>query len=155
MLSAPRAAFALAEAGQLPRWIARIHPTRHTPGAAVALYATAVVLVSASGSFKQLVVLSVAGTLLLYLIVCLGVLRLRARCVMQAGTPFVAPGGALVPIAAAAIIVWLLSTLAWRELIAGGAFVLVTAAIYAARDYRTGRAGAGIRIDRPAEGSVA
>lgn len=134
MLSAPRAAFALAEAGQLPRWIAWIHPTRHTPAGAIALYATAVVLVSASGSFKQLVVLTVTGTLLLYLIVCLGVLRLRARGVMQAGEPFVAPGGALVPIGAASIIVWLLSTLTWRELIASGAFVAVTAAIFAMRE---------------------
>lgn len=142
MLSSPRAAFALAEAGQFPRWVARIHPTRHTPVAAIAFYATAVVLVSASGSFRQLVVLTVAGMLLLYLIVCLGVLRLRARGVMQAGAPFVAPGGPFVPIAAAGIIIWLLSSLAWRELIAGSAFVLVTAAVYAAREVRSRRAAA-------------
>lgn len=141
MLSSPRIAFALAEVGQLPRWIARIHPTRHTPATAIALYATAVVLVSASGTFKQLVVLTVAGSLLLYLIVCLGVLRLRAMDVRQAGLPFVAPGGPLAPVAAAAIIVWLLSTLEWRELTAGTAFVAVTATIFAARE-RWNRAGA-------------
>lgn len=146
MLSAPRAAFALAEAGQLPRWIAWVHPTRHTPAAAIALYAAAVVLVSASGSFKQLVIFTVAGTLLLYLIVCLGVLRLRAKAVIEAEAPFVAPGGALVPIAAAAIIVWLLSTLGQNELIAGGAFVLVTAAIYAVREARR-RAPSGVSRD--------
>ena len=39
------------------------------------------------------------------------------------------------PIAAAAIIVWLLSTLAWRELAAGGAFIAVTAAIFAVREW--------------------
>jgi len=155
MLSAPRSAFALAEAGQLPRWIARIHPTRHTPVAAIGLYATAVVLVSASGSFKQLVVLTVAGTLLLYLIVCLGVLRLRAKGVMQAGAPFVAPGGPLVPLAAAGIIVWLLSTLAWRELIAGAAFVAVTAAIYAVREFLRARGPAGVRLDCGREGAAA
>ncbi|WP_430388365.1 APC family permease [Blastomonas fulva] len=143
MFSSPRTAFALAEAGQLPRWIARIHPTRHTPSNAITLYATAVVLVSASGSFKQLVVLTVSGTLLLYLIVCLGVLRLRALDVRQAGTPFVAPGGALVPVAAAGIIVWLLSTLEARELLTGSAFVLVTAAIYQVRQIR-GRAAPGV-----------
>lgn len=151
MLSSPRAAFALAEAGQLPRSIARIHPSRHTPYAAICFYAAAVVLVSASGSFRQIAVFSVAGTLLLYLIVCLGVLRLRAKGVMQAGAPFVAPGGPLVPIAAAGIIVWLLSTLAWRELIAGCAFILVTAAIYAAREVRN-RAAAGVPKDLHREG---
>ena len=134
MLSAPRTLFALAEAGQLPRSFAHIHPERKTPAVAIGLYATAVVLVSASGSFKQLVILTVAGSLFLYLIVCLGVLRLRAKGVAQAGTPFIAPGGALVPVAAAAIILWLLSTLAWKELLAGGLFVLATAVIYAARE---------------------
>lgn len=85
MLSSPRTAFALAQAGQLPRWVARIPPTRHTPHVAIILYGTAVVLVTLSGTFRQIVVLTVAGTLLLYLIVCLGVFRLRARNVAQAG----------------------------------------------------------------------
>ena len=137
MLSSPRSAFALAQAGQLPRWVARINPSRHTPHVAIVLYAMAVVLITVSGTFKQIVVLTVAGTLLLYLIVCLGVLRLRAKNVAQAGKPFVAPGGPLVPIAAAGIIVWLLSTLAWRELAAGGVFVIVTGAIFMARQFRT------------------
>ena len=154
MLASPRAVYALAEAGQLPRWVAQIHPARHTPAVAIGLYATAVVLVSASGSFRQLVVLTVAGTLLLYLIVCLGVLRLRARAVVQAGAPFIAPGGPVVPIAAAGIIMWLLSTLAWRELIAGVAFVLVAAAIYAARAYRS-QMTVGLATDRPAQGDLA
>lgn len=136
MMATPRVAFALAQAGQLPRWVARVHPRRHTPIAAIALYATAIVLVSATGSFRQIAMLGVAGTLSLYLIVCLGLLRLRARNVREAGTPFVAPGGALVPIAAAGIIGWLLSTLAWRELIAGATFISVTAVIYASREFR-------------------
>lgn len=133
MLSSPRSAYALAEAGQLPRVIARVHPVRHTPMVAIVLYATAVVLLAATGSFKQIALLAVGGTLAMYLIVCLGVLRLRAKGVAEAGLPFVAPGGALVPVAAAAIIVWLLSTLAWRELAAGGVFVGVTALIFAMR----------------------
>jgi amino acid transporter len=134
MLSSPRGMFALAEAGQLPRRLAYVHPRRHTPVAAIGTYAAAVVLVAASGSFRQLVLLTVTGTLTVYLIVCLGVLRLRRKCVRLADAPFVAPGGPVVPLAAAGIIVWLLSTLAWRELVAGGVFVAVTAAIFAARE---------------------
>jgi amino acid transporter len=138
MLSSPRSAYALAEAGQLPRSIAYIHPTRHTPVVAIALYATAVVLVAATGSFRQIAVLAVAGTLAMYLIVCLGVLRLRAKGVAQAGAPFVAPGGSLVPLAAVAMTVWLLSTLAWRELAAGGLFIAVSAAIFLLRGRKAG-----------------
>jgi amino acid transporter len=135
MLSSPRAVFALAEAGQLPGQLAAIHPRRHTPVAAIAFYATAVVLVSASGSFRQLMLLAVVGTLIVYLIVCLGVLQLRRQGVRLADAPFVVPGGPVVPLAAAGIIVWLLSTLAVRELVAGGVFVAVTAAIFAVRQF--------------------
>lgn len=143
MLSSPRSLYALAEAGQFPRSVAYIHPTRHTPVVAIALYGTAVVLVAATGSFKQIAVLAVAGTLVMYLIVCLGVLRLRARGVAEAGPPFVAPGGMLVPLAAVAMIVWLLSTLAWRELAAGCLFIALTAAIFTAHE-RAKRGSAGI-----------
>src|SRR6185369_13212752 len=105
MLSSPRIGYALAQAGQLPRCVGYVHPRRHTPALAIVLYAVLVVLVT------------VAGTLLLYLITCLGVLRLRAKGVAMSGTPFIAPGGVTVPLVAAAITIWLLSTLARAELL--------------------------------------
>ncbi|MDI1363767.1 MAG: APC family permease [bacterium] len=132
LLSSPRIGYALAHAGQLPRFIGAVHPRFGTPAVAIVLYAALVVVLAASGSFQQIALLSVAGTLVLYLICCLGVLRLRAKGVAEAGTPFVAPGGAFAPLAAAAIIVWLLSTLAWRELAAVTAFVAVAATVYVA-----------------------
>lgn len=131
LLSSPRIGYALAHTGQLPRFVGAVHPRFGTPAVAIVLYATLVVILAASGSFRQIALLSVAGTLVLYLICCLGVLRLRAKGVAEAGAPFVAPGGAVAPLAAAAIIVWLLSTLAWRELAAVAAFVTVAAVVYA------------------------
>ena len=59
---------------------------------AIILYAVLVVVVTASGTFRQIAVLATAGTLLLYLIACLSVLRLRTKGVAGNGTPFVAPG---------------------------------------------------------------
>jgi APA family basic amino acid/polyamine antiporter len=130
-LSSPRVGFALARAGQMPGWLGYVHPERRTPVAAIILYAVLVVVVTASGTFRQIAVLATAGTLLLYLIACLSVLRLRTKGIAGNGTPFVAPGGAVVPLAASAIIVWLLSTLAWNELVATLVFVLVATIIYA------------------------
>jgi amino acid transporter len=130
-LSSPRVGFALARAGQLPSWVGYIHPQRRTPVAAIILYAVLVVVITASGTFRQIAVLATAGTLLLYLIACLSVLRLRTKGVAGNGTPFVAPGGAVVPLAASAIIVWLLSTLARYELVATLIFVAVAAVAYA------------------------
>lgn len=136
MLCSPRIAYALARAGQLPRFLGSIHPRFGTPTIAIGLYTALVVVLASSGSFRQIATLSVAGTLVLYLICCLGVLRLRlrARGVAQAGMPFVAPGGVFVPLAAAAIIVWLITTLARGELIATLVFIGAAGAIYWARD---------------------
>jgi amino acid transporter len=133
IFSSPRIAHALAHSGQLPRVLGTVHPRFATPAVSIALYAVAVIAVAASGSFRQIAVLAVAGTLVLYLICCLGVLRLRAGNVGAAGSPFVAPGGPIVPVATATVIVWLLSTLAVREMLATLSFVIVAAAFYYAR----------------------
>jgi hypothetical protein len=46
------------------------------------------------------------------------------------GEPFHAPGGSFVPLAASAIIVWMLTTLEWRELAAAIALVAVSGTGY-------------------------
>jgi APA family basic amino acid/polyamine antiporter len=68
--------------------------------------------------------------LVLYLICCLGLLRLRARNVTMDGEPFHAPGGWLVPLAASLIIVWMLTTLRWQELVGAFVIVAVSAVVY-------------------------
>ena len=78
--------------------------------------------------------LGTSGTLVLYLICCLGLLRLRARGVATSGPPFRAPGGSFVPLAASAIILWLLSTLAWAELAAAMFLVVASGGVYALRE---------------------
>jgi amino acid transporter len=136
MLCSPRNVYALADRRQLPATLATVHPRFKTPAVAVASYALVCALVAWSGSFRQLVVLSTAGTLVLYLICCLGLFRLRARDVAAAGTPFRAPGGPFVPLAAIVIILWMLSTLAWTELAATALLVVVSAAGYALVEWR-------------------
>lgn len=133
MLGSPRIAYALARSGQLPRIVGHIHSRFDTPVVAIWLYSTLVILVALSGTFQQIAVLAVAGTLVSYLICCLGVIRLRALGIGADRRPFVTPGGWLVPIAAAMMIVWLLTTLAARELAATLAFVTVTGVIYSIR----------------------
>jgi basic amino acid/polyamine antiporter, APA family len=133
MLGSPRVVHALAHAGQMPRVCGAEHRRFKTPAVAIALYAIAVIVVAASGSFRQIAVLAVAGTLVLYMICCLGVLRLRARKIADGEAPFIVPGGPVVPIAAAVIICWLLSTLALKEMLATGTLVGVAAVIFYAR----------------------
>jgi basic amino acid/polyamine antiporter, APA family len=122
-LSSPRTLLALAEHGQLPRALSSVHPRFGTPAASIVTYTVLCALVAWTGSFRPLVIVATSGTLLLYLVCCLGLLRLRAKRVETDGEPFRAPGGPFVPIAASAIIVWMLTTLELKELTA--AFVLV------------------------------
>jgi len=86
------------------------------------------------------VVAATSETLMLYAICCLGVLRLRTKNVAETETPFLAPGGALVPLLASAIIVWMLSTLAWKELFSALALVAISAIVYAVKEQSTRRA---------------
>ena len=56
MLSSPRIAYALGQSGRLPRVLGAVHPRFATPAVAIAFYATAVIAVAASGSFRQIAV---------------------------------------------------------------------------------------------------
>ncbi|RYG57652.1 MAG: APC family permease [Alphaproteobacteria bacterium] len=129
-LTSPRVLFALGEARQLPRMFARVHPRYETPAVAIVVYATVAFILAISGTFRELVILATSGTLILYLMCCLGVLRMRAKRVAMAGPPFIAPGGPIVPLAASALILVLLWTLSWRELMASMVAVAVSATIY-------------------------
>jgi amino acid transporter len=139
MLGSPRVFVALAERQQLPRMLATVHSRLRTPAHAISIYAAVAAVAAASGTFRQLVVLSTSGTLLLYVIACLGLLRLRARRVAAFGPCFRAPGGSLVPLAASGIIIWLLSTLSWTELLATLAVVAAAGAAYANVELRRKR----------------
>jgi amino acid transporter len=130
MLCSPRSLYALAEAGQLPRQLAVVHPRFGTPVVAVVVYCSLCFVAAISSSFRQLVIVSSSGTLLLYLICCIGLLRLRARNVAMEGEPFRAPGGPLVPLVASAIMIWMLTTLEWKELVAAAGLVVAAGAIY-------------------------
>ncbi|MGA2842723.1 MAG: APC family permease [Steroidobacteraceae bacterium] len=129
-LSSPRTLLALAEQGQLPRALSSIHPRFGTPAASIVTYTILCAVVAWTGSFRQLVIVASSGTLLMYLICCLGLLRLRAKRIAMDGEPFHAPGGSFVPLAASAIIVWMLTTLEWRELIAAFTLVAVSGTVY-------------------------
>jgi basic amino acid/polyamine antiporter, APA family len=117
VLCSPRAIYALAVRGQLPRPLAALHPRTGTPSVAVGLYALVATLLTLSGSFRALALLSSCTTFLMYLVTCFSLLRLRARGVAQAGAPFRAPGGTLLPLVTAALVLGLLLAVPARQLL--------------------------------------
>jgi APA family basic amino acid/polyamine antiporter len=116
MLGSPRALFALARDGTLPSALARVHPRFHTPHVAIVVYAALVGAVAVSSRFTELAIVANVAILTLYLLCALASYQLQRRDVRTDGTPFVLPGGFLIPLAAAGAIVWLVSQATIREL---------------------------------------
>jgi L-asparagine transporter-like permease len=81
------------------------------------------------GTFDQLAAVSGGAICLVYVVVALAAWRLQRRGVAERGAPFALPGGGIVPLLAAAIMVAILYTLPvaeWRAIaISLAALVLV------------------------------
>ena len=130
MLGTPRAVFALARDGILPNALARIHPRFRTPSVAIVTYAAIVATLAISSSFTQLAILANVGSLSLYLLCVIASYELQRRDVRGSVTPFTTPGGPLVPILAAAAIVWLLSQATAREFIIEAIVLAAASGLY-------------------------
>jgi amino acid transporter len=151
MLGTPRAWYAFARDGILPAAMARIHPRFHTPHVAIVVYACIVGTVAISSSFAQLAVLANVAALSLYLMCVVALFELQRRDIRADGTPFAVPGGPAIPIAAVAVIVWLLSNATRREFTVEAAVLAVASLVYLVRrgtlrvagDRRAGRGAGG------------
>ena len=82
------------------------------------------------GGLKQLIILSSAATLLIYLGVVLATIKLRFKKLNTYQKTFIIPGGITIPVIAIAIIIWLLSNLSKDEIVGISIFIVVLALIY-------------------------
>ncbi len=131
ILSNPRALFAGARDGLMPRHFAKVHPRFFTPHVAIAFYTAVGFICAALGGFQQLAVISSAAVLVLYLGVVLATVKLRQKAPATTEKTFRMPGGIIIPLLAAAVILWLLSNLTKTEVIGLAIFIAVFSAIYA------------------------
>jgi len=133
MLCTPRALFAFGRDRVLPRVLASVHARFHTPWVAIVVHSALLGALAMSGTFAGLLVIANVSTLALYLLCVIAAYQLQRRDVRSDGTPFVLPGGPLIPLAAAAVILWLMSQATVREYVVTGAVVAVAAIYYAIR----------------------
>jgi basic amino acid/polyamine antiporter, APA family len=131
MLSIPRSLYAFGRDGFLPAAFARVHPRFRTPHVAIAVQAAVAGGLAVSGEFEWLARLADVSILLLYLACCIAAWVLRRQGVRAAGAPFVAPGGATVPLLASLVILWLLWHGGAVNLLVVGGVLAVSAALFA------------------------
>jgi APA family basic amino acid/polyamine antiporter len=97
MLAVPRLSMAMAERGDFPAVLARVHPTRRTPWVSVIVYALAMWILANQAGLLQNISLSAVSRLFVYgsVCACLPVLRRRDGSPTPAvpAPRFLAPGG--------------------------------------------------------------
>jgi amino acid transporter len=130
IIAFPRLFFAGSRKGIYPKFLGNVDPKFITPRNAIILYASLGYLLSVMGEMKQLVILSSAATLLIYLGVVLATIKMRFTKIAASADAFKIPGGLTIPILATAVIIWMLSNLSKEEMIGIAIALLVLSLIY-------------------------
>jgi APA family basic amino acid/polyamine antiporter len=132
ILAGPRYLYALAETGRLPRVLARIHPRFRTPYVAIVAQTAIALPLALTGTFRQLVELSVIARLATYIGTAAAVPVLR-RKMPASERSFRLPGGALIPALALLMCFYFLSQATRKQLLSGAVALAVGAVIYGSR----------------------
>lgn len=133
-ISAPRSYFRMAQDRMLPLALARVHPRYRTPHVSVVVFGIVAFLLSVSGAFRHLAILSSASLLCIYLAICVASLWLRYTREPEPGA-FRAPGGPTVGILGSVCVVWMLCYITRREFIAMGVALAIGTAYYLLRKW--------------------
>ncbi len=117
MLAAPRALFAFAREGLLPRKVLAVHPRYHTPWVAIVVQAIIAWGLAVTNRFETLVIIANISVVLIYLGCALAALWLQRTADRgpQTANAFQLRGGALIPIAAIVACLYLLSAATLKE----------------------------------------
>lgn len=128
-LAGPRYVYALARDGIGPAALARVHARYRTPAVAIVVQSALALPLALTGSFVQLVLLSVMARLITYSGTAAAVLVLRRR---YAGRPdaLTLPGGPAIPVAALLLALGLMASASWQNLVAAAGALVAGAAVY-------------------------
>lgn len=135
ILVTPRVVFASAKDGNLPSFLAKVHPKFHTPYVSVIFFAIAMCLIAISGTFSVLAVLASGSILLIYAGVSLSVIKLRLRDGDPKDGQFKVPGKFIIPVLSCAVIAWMLFQMEYEEALSIFALVLFSLGLYIVRKY--------------------
>lgn len=122
-LACTRLPFAMATQGQLPLFLARVHPRFRTPHVSILVCAVLVLMISLTGTFIYAVKVTVITRVIVYAGTCLALPLLRRRNKKSRQTQsssekpgsFTVPGGTLISIVSLLLCLGLLANSGWRE----------------------------------------
>jgi len=142
VLTGSRMLFALAENGELPSFLARVHSRYRTPSNAIIVTTVVALALALSGSFAILAVASAVARLVTYMGASAATLRLRQPRFQGLVKPatFVLPLGPLVPLLAMAVSLLILAGATRPQWLGGAVALVVGAALFVTND----------RLHRPA-----
>jgi basic amino acid/polyamine antiporter, APA family len=147
VLTGSRMLFALAEHGELPAFVGRVHPVYRTPANAVLITSAVAFVLAVSGSFVWLAIASAVSRLLTYTASCAATLVLRSPRFEGRVAPatFVVPLGPVVPLLALGVSAAVLAGASLAQLAGGLAALAAGALLYAASGARRGQTEEGVK----------
>lgn len=144
ILAIPRALFAFARDGVLPRALAGVHTRFHTPWIAIIVQALVALVLALSSGFEPLVILANVAVLFVYLGCAAAAWQLKRKGIQDDSTAKLRsiPGSGLAPPLAIVVIVVLLTSVTPKEWAVSGLVALVGVALWFFSHLRNRAAGA-------------
>jgi amino acid transporter len=118
VLSGSRVPFAIAEQGQLPGWLARVHPRFATPHISIVITAAIMLTLTLNSSFVAALTISTIARLVTYAATCAALPLFRRRSSIPAAV-FKVPGGPVIAVLCLILAAWLLANNLLTDLRAG------------------------------------
>jgi len=132
LLGTSRLVFALGRDGYLPNAFSRVSASHRVPILALVVHAGIAWVLAIAGNFDALALISGGAICLVYGLVALAAWRAQRRDLRERGdSPFVLPGGALVPALAMLAMLAIVTTLTSKEWMAIGIALAVLVVVYA------------------------
>ncbi|ALS98933.1 APC family permease [Lacimicrobium alkaliphilum] len=128
MYSTPRITFALSQQGMLPVWFAGISQRWQSPANSVLFFGLFTLLLALGGSFVWLAATTVLSRLLVFILTCLAIPRLRRSA--EANQGFRLPGGYLFPILGIGACLWLGWQVSLNSVLMTSSFFVLGSVLY-------------------------
>lgn len=111
-----RILYAGAKDGVMPKIFSNLHPKYGTPAIAILFLAGVELIIASTGSFKYLLILVTAASILIYIGVILAFFKFRFKYKNAGPEVFYVPGGYWIGAFALIALVWVFFQLQWQEI---------------------------------------